>query len=335
MKKEQETEQACEHCAKPHEDTAFAPTCAMAQCPFQQVPEKIWQALLPKPFRKRHPILFWGFLLLLAFGIGSSLLDSEKGSSLTASNSIAVVRVEGIILDNTDQLKWIRKISQDDSVKGVLLRIDSPGGGAGASQELYEALRSLNAKKPVVASMGSTAASGGVMVSVAARYIVANPSTVTGSIGVRMDMPKVYKLLESIGLGQETITTAPYKDAGSPLRPMTEKEKAYFSDVINDMHQQFVGIVAEGRKMQPEDVQKFADGKVFTGRKALELGLVDALGGQEQALAKLYEITQLPENTSLKERPDSQRFFKEMMESALPAGMRGMLQSAPEFLYQW
>lgn len=334
MNTEQPKEQACPHDEKSTAEP-FSPTCAMAQCPFQQVPEKIWQALLPKPFRKRHPILFWGFILLLVFGIGSSLMDTDKASSLTATDSLAVVRIEGVILDNTDQLKWIRKISQDDSIKGVLLRVDSPGGGAGASQELYEALRTLNAKKPVVASLGSTAASGGVMVSVAARYIVANASTVTGSIGVRMDMPKVYKLMETLGLGQETITTAPYKDAGSPLRPMTDKEKAYFSDVVNDMHQQFVGIIAEGRNMPAQAVQQFADGKVFTGRKALELGLVDALGGQDKALAKLYELTKVAENASLKERPDSQRFFKEMMESALPASLRGMVQSAPEFLYQW
>ena len=166
-----------------------AAPCA-GSCPLARIPEPVWKYWLHLPFRKRHPwlyrlgILLLVMLLLLAVAVAS---DEET----FGNDSIAVVSVSGPILDIGSQLDWIRKISDNPRVKGVLLRVDSPGGGAAASQELYTALKGLAATRPVAVSMGSTAASGGVMVAMAGTRIFANASTVTGSIGVRMDIPQL------------------------------------------------------------------------------------------------------------------------------------------------
>ncbi len=328
-------------CGRPHDAAAeefslAAPnSCAAVDCPFNHIPPKIWEALLPKPFRKRHPLLFWGGLLVLALVIWKGFFAGESGTPMlpTSGGSIAVIRVEGAIMEQRGLLKWIHQVEKDQSIKGVLLRVDSPGGGVGASQEIYAALKKLDSVKPVVASMGSTAASGGLMVSMAARWVVANPATVTGSIGVRMDRPQYFKLLEKLGLGQETLTTAPYKDAGSPLRPLTEEDRKYFNAVLQDMHQQFVEVVAEGRKMDMAQAGKLANGKIYTGREALKLGLVDELGGQDKALEKLRALTGLKEEEELKERPDATKFWKELAENLLNIQLES--RTAPVFAYQF
>ena len=219
------------------------------------VPDYVWKRIAKPSFFARHPILavlLLLFVLGLAFGLGKGA-GSGAGPDMVADEpSLALVAIKGPILDVTKELEWVDKIALEDNIRGVVLRVDSPGGGAAASQELYSALKRLAKSKPIVVSMGSTAASGGLMVSMAGERILANASTVTGSIGVRMDIPQVQKLMETIGIGKETLTTAPYKDAGSPLRPLTEKERAYLDAVLKDMHNQFVGIVAEGRKMTQE-----------------------------------------------------------------------------------
>lgn len=292
--------------------------CA-APCPLTNTAllEQLVKALTPKPFRKRHPILFWGFCLLLLAGVIGGIASSFAGSGVAATDSYAVVRVEGPILNTRPLLRWVEKVGKDPAVKGVLLRIDSPGGGAAASQELYEALRSLNAKKPVVASMGSVAASGGLMVAMGARHVVANPSTVTGSIGVRMDVPQLQGLMGKLGLGQETLTTGRYKDAGSPTRPMTQDEKLYLGRILQDMHDQFVQLVAEGRKMPVDKVRAVADGRIFTGREARELGIVDELGGQNEAVAALHKAVGTQEALKRLEQPKENKLWKELMESLL------------------
>ncbi len=300
--------------------------------------EQLVVALTPKPFHKRHPIIFWGGIVLVLFIVISSLLPDDA-SSLVAGDRIAVVRVEGMIMDTKPTLEWIDEISKDDSVLGVLLRIDSPGGGAAASQEIFAALTELGKQKPIVASMGSTAASGGLMIAMAAQHIVANPSTVTGSIGVRMDIPQLQNIMEKIGIGQLTLKTGEFKDAGTFMRPMTEEERAYLEAVLTDMHEQFVLLVAEGRKMPVEKVQGMADGRIFTGRAAKEMGLVDELGGQDAALAILYNSTKVSPETPLYERPDDDEFWKALGGNALAPAILHLLgietQQSPAFLYQY
>ncbi len=292
------------------------------------------QALRPRPFYKRHPILFACILIAFTLFVGSCFFSEDV--TLTDEDRVAVVRVEGLIMDTRPLLEWIESVKQDSSVKGVLLRIDSPGGGAAASQEIHSALVALAKRKPLVASMGSSAASGGLMVAMAADYIVANPSTVTGSIGVRMDILQLQDLMEGIGVGRETLKTGKFKDAGDALRPLSDEERAYLESVMQDMHEQFVLLVAEGRKMTPEQVHPLADGRVFTGRQALALGLVDTLGGQDIALAELYQQTSVLPTTPLYEKPDPADFWRELAEAALDISFT-MTQSLPRpsFLYHY
>lgn len=303
-------------------------------CPWQQVaPCHLLQSLIKKPFRKRHPLLFWlglPVLILALLGAGGALFGDT--SALPSGDRLAVVRVEGLIMQNKSTLKWIDRLYRDDSVKGVLLRVDSPGGGAAASQELHEAIARLQRKKPVVAYMGSVAASGGLMVAVAAPVVVANPSAVTGSIGVKMDIPQVQGLMQKLGVGQETLTTGKYKDAGSPFKAMTEQDRSYLQGVLEDMHHQFVELVAKSRKLPVEQVQALADGRIFTGREALGLGLVDVLGGQDAATGLLQKATGIPAENPLFEQPKESALWKDILETALDLDLRSRTTS-PAFMY--
>ncbi|MBT9749912.1 signal peptide peptidase SppA [Desulfovibrio desulfuricans] len=317
---------------------APAPTAGQScACPLAQVPANVWKNLLRRPFRKRHPVIFWGLILLLLAGVG--VFGAALGSNgLMGGQRIALVSVSGPIMDPEPALEWIRKVERDPMIAGVLLRVDSPGGGAAASQEIYSAVRELARKKPVAVSMGSLAASGGLMVSMAGSRVFANASTVTGSIGVRMDIPQLQGLMGKIGVGQETITTAPYKDAGSYMRPLSTEQRDYFKKVLDDMHQQFVDIVADGRHMEHARAAALASGKIFTGREAVQLGLVDELGGQQTALAWLSEQCGVPAERKLVTRPKEggwlPRSLKTMLGVDLSA-LGSLSSSSPVFLYQF
>lgn len=273
-------------------------------CPFMLASGSAWQSLLRPPFRKRHPFLYWGFLCLIAvsaFAITGRYLSAGDDST----ERIALIRIAGPIMDPGDSLAWIRRVENNANVRGALVRVDSPGGGAAASQEIYAALARLAKRVPVVVSMGATAASGGLMVSMAGERIYANPSTVTGSIGVRMDIPQLQGLMGKLGIGQETLVTAPFKDAASYTHPLTAEDRAYLQGVLMNMHDQFVDIIAEGRKMPREKVVKLANGKIYTGQEAKELGLIDALGGQDDAQIWLARKCGVPADRKLLEKPVS------------------------------
>lgn len=272
-------------------------------CPFFAASGKRLQQLLKPPFRKRHPVIFWSLLCLLAVFI-FTIADAYLGESEDGER-IALIRITGPIMDAGPSLAWIRKVEQLENVKGALVRVDSPGGGAAASQEIYSALARLARRVPVVVSMGATAASGGLMVSMAGERIYANPSTVTGSIGVRMDIPQLQSLMGKLGVGQETLVTAPYKDAASYTHPLTPEDRAYLMKTLMNMHDQFVDIIATGRKMPREKVEALANGKIYTGQEAKELGLVDELGGQDDAQLWLSEKCGIPFGRKLLEKPAS------------------------------
>jgi len=293
-----------------------------------------WQAPKRLPFRKRHPVLFWlGACIVLAGALatlGSWLAEDED--NIFGREYVAVVRVEGFIGNTGKLLAWIDRLARDKNVKGVLLRVNSPGGGAAASHELYDALKRLAAKKPVYASMGSVAASGGLMVALAADRVLATPSTLTGSIGVKMEIPQVQGLMEKLGLHRESIASGKYKDAGTPFRPMTEDERTYLTEIIDDMHKNFVALVAQARKLPEEKVRDMADGRILTGAKAVELGLVDALGGQTEALRQLRTAAQVEDRTPLLEQPKEGTRLRELLSNVLGIELepRTIL---PEFLY--
>ena len=199
---------------------------------------------------------------------------------------VGVVKIEGIIVNSERIVRQLDRFSRRKDIEAILVRINSPGGTVAASQEIYDKLRQVRDEgaKPVIASLGTVAASGGYYVAVAADTIVASPGTTTGSIGVILDYPVAVDLMDKIGLRMEVITSGSLKDAGSPFRPPTESDRRSFQRVIDDLHAQFTEVVAAERNLSPERVREVATGEVFTGRQALELGLVDILGGFEDAV---------------------------------------------------
>ncbi len=216
------------------------------------------------------------FLLLL---IVLLLAHFSGGRKFSNSDKVAVVKLEGVITDPTEIDEQLREVSERDDVKAVVLRINSPGGAVGPSQEIYGEVQKLRKSKVVVASMGAVAASGGYYVAVAANKIVANPGTITGSIGVIVEFVNAEELLGKLGIKGYVVKSGQFKDTGSPLRGMTDAERKYLQALVNDVNGQFVRAVADGRNLKVEDVEKIADGRIFTGAQAKELGLIDSLGG--------------------------------------------------------
>lgn len=317
-------------------DETFSFGSQCGQCPLSRIPEKVWLEFLRPPFRRRHPILYWLFWIALVLFLAGLMHAWSSKDDVFGSEGLALISVRGPIMDVAPVLAWIRDVENNPNVRGALLRVDSPGGGAAASQELYDALARLSAKMPLAVSMGATAASGGLMIAMAGQRVFANPSTVTGSIGVRMDIPQLQELMRKIGVGQETLVSAPFKDAASYTHALTPADRAYLQGVIDDMHAQFVDIVARGRHMPREKAAELANGKICTGSQAVGLGLVDELGGQEAAHAWLSARTGVPVKKPLLSRRKSRRSLLESLEKLaaladlVPLGEK----SGPAFLYQ-
>lgn len=225
-------------------------------------------------------------------------MEPEDETVTTSGERVAVVELSDIIINSQDVVRQFKKYRENRSVKAIVFRVDSPGGGVSASQEIYEEVKKTrNSGKPVVASMGSVAASGGYYVSCGASKIVANPGTLTGSIGVIFQFLHFNELMNKIGIDASTFKTGKYKDIGSPFRKTTEDEKKFFEQLLGDVYNQFVDVVAKERKMDRKRVVQYADGRVFTGRQAFEYGFVDTLGTLEDAIsiaAKLADISGKP-----------------------------------------
>ena len=196
---------------------------------------------------------------------------------------VARLAVTGPISDTTKEIKALEAMANDPRAGALIVNIASPGGGVFASQALYEAIAKVAEKKPVVAVMGSTAASGGFMVAMAARRIYANPTTLTGSIGVILQTPEFSGLMAKLGVTTDIVASGPLKDQPNPTHPLSPQGRAELQAVVTDLYDQFVSIVAKGRHMDEARVRAVADGRVFTGRQALELGMVDALGDESDA----------------------------------------------------
>lgn len=256
-------------------------------------------------------ILIFIFFVILAIAV-LSLFISLSRNVIDADNRVALIRIEGVILDSKKPIEEIKKYSQDPSVKAVVLRVNSPGGGVAPSQEIYDEVVKLKKKKRVIVSMGAVAASGGYYISSPADRIVANPGTVTGSIGVIMEIPNIEGLMSKIGIKRQIVKSGRHKDMASFFRSMTGEEKKIFQTLLDDVHEQFVRSVSEGRGISYETVMGLADGRIFTGKKAKELGLVDELGNLEHAIllaGKLGGIKGEPEVVSRKDRFSLWDFF--------------------------
>ncbi len=301
---------------------------------------------------KKNPVLIvlvtslvLGLLFFAVIFLASSLLGSksaERLSLIPVGNKVALVKIDGVLIEPGRIVEEINDFAEDSSIKAIVVRIDSPGGGVVAAQEIYNAL--LNARKEgkkVVASMGSVAASGGYYIAAAAEKVVANPGTLTGSIGVKMEFASIEKLLEKIGVKGMVIKAGEYKDIGSPYRDMTPQEKRLLQSVIDDVHQQFIDAVAQGRGLKNEDVRSIADGRIFTGRQAMDLKLVDQLGDLEASIriaADMAGIKGKPMVVSSDKKMRLLDYLKEETASWLKGVIRGSLgiEDRPqlEFIYR-
>lgn len=231
------------------------------------------------------------FLLAVTFmfGLGVGMLfKSDDG--FQAGDKVALLSIEDVILDSNVYLESITSIKKDKDIKAVVLRINSPGGAVGPSQEIYSEILKLREDMPVVASLGAVAASGGYYIACGAEKILTNPGTVTGSIGVIAQFVNYKELLEWAKMDFEVLKSGKFKDSGSPLRDMTAEEKAYLQSTIDDVHKQFKKAVADTRGFKAEEIDKIADGRIFTGQQALELKLVDQIGTMNDAIEIAAEL---------------------------------------------
>jgi len=239
---------------------------------------------------RRHPVLRGLAMLLVVVAglavlvVGVAALRGESlGERFTFGNSLAVVELRGVISDAADTVEALDRLRQQDATVGVVLRIDSPGGAVAPSQEMYDAVWRLRARKPVVASLGNVAASGGYYVASAADVVVADPGTLTGSIGAIMEVHNVATLADKLGVSQTVVKSGRFKDVGQPLRPMTDEERVLLQRMVDDVLGQFVDAVARGRGMEVGRVRALADGRLYSGAQARDAGLVDELGGLAEA----------------------------------------------------
>ncbi len=238
--------------------------------------------------------------LLIFFSIILSLIgrySGGKSSRLAFGDKIAIVEVKGVITQSSGIIEQLEQYVDDKDVKAIILRIDSPGGGVGPSQEIYREVMKIRPKKKVVTSMGAVAASGGYYIASASDLIVANPGTITGSIGVIMQFSNFEELLKKIGIKGVVLKSGEHKDIGSPFREMTPEEKRIMQEVLDNVHQQFIQAVADGRKLDRAKVAEIADGRIFTGEQAKNLGLVDQMGNLQDTIettAKMVGISGRP-----------------------------------------
>jgi protease-4 len=240
-------------------------------------------------FSRRHPYLFFIliFTSVVAFtSIAISLLFvfTTKTADFEFGEKVGIIEVTGVITDAKTVIQNLKKFRDDDSIKAIVLRIDSPGGGVGPSQEIFREITKTIKSKKIIASMGAVAASGGYYIAAGANGIIANPGTITGSIGVIMGFANYQELLRKIGLAPVVIKSGEYKDIGSPIRAMTEDEKKFLQNFADQIRKQFVAAVAEGRKMDESKVESLANGRIFSGKEAKSVGLIDRLGNLEDAI---------------------------------------------------
>ncbi len=230
-----------------------------------------------------------------------------------SADHVEVVDLTGIILTSSSVVKDIQDAAENKHTKAIVLRVNSPGGVVAPSQEIYEAVKRADKKVPVVVSMGSVAASGGYYIALGGRKIFANPGTMTASIGVIMEFMNTQKLYQWAKMDRFSITSGKFKDAGSPLKPMSAEDKALFQSLVNDVYAQFRNEVKVRRKLSEQELDKVADGRVVTGTQALKAKLVDAVGGFEEALAEAKVLAKLPENAPVAFPEKSQGLLRKLI----------------------
>ena len=268
-------------------------------------------------------------LLLLVVSLTLALFHTR----IPIGNRVALVNIEGPIIDSLDVVDEIKEYVKDRSIKAIILRIDSPGGAVGPSQEIFDEVKKSSAEKHIVVSMGSIAASGGYYIAAPADMIFANPGTLTGSIGVIMEIPNVEGLMTKIGVRTEVIKSGKHKDMASAFRKMEKEDRDILQGVLDNVHEQFIRAVAEGRKLDVASIRAIADGRIFTGEQAKGLGLVDELGTLEDAIGKAAELAGIPGEPEVVSKKDVFSLF-ELLRSAFPKDIADMFPSVKiKFLY--
>lgn len=242
--------------------------------------------------RLKRKLTLWRILAVL-LAVGAIAIATWGGSGGKFENHIARIRIDGLISGDQKTLDLLKKAGESERVKGVILRINSPGGTTAGSEAVYEAVRGISAKKPVVAVMDTVAASGGYITALAADRIVARGNTITGSIGVIFSFPEVSRLLDMVGVRMEELKSGDLKAEPSPYKPVSEKARAVSMEMVRDGFDWFTGLVAERRGLPMARVVELSDGRVYTGRQAVEAKLIDELGGEEKAVAWFESEKQL------------------------------------------
>lgn len=246
-------------------------------------------------FSRRHPYLF--FILIFSSVVATAMILmallvtlSTRDTEFEFGEKVGVIEINGIIAESKNVLNYLKRFREDNSIKAIVIRVDSPGGAVGPSQEIFREIRKTSASKKVVASMGTIATSGGYYIAAGADGIVANPGTITGSIGVIMGFTNYEELLHKIGLVPIVVKSGEYKDIGSPVREMKPEEKKILQEFAKKIHRQFIKDIVDGRKMDMEKVASLADGRIFTGQESKKFGLVDRLGNLEDAIEWAGEL---------------------------------------------
>ena len=249
--------------------------------------------------RIKRRLNLWRVLAVVAFAAAVLVAVAPRLGAL--GPHVARLNVTGIITEDRKLLDAVLALQKDRSVSAVIVSIDSPGGSVAGGESLRGALRRVAAVKPVVAVMLGTAASAGYMIAMPAARVFARDATLTGSIGVILQTGEASGLLSRLGLSADAITSGPLKDQPSFTRPLTPEGRVYLNALVHDLYEQFLAMVAEGRHMDPARVRELADGRAYTGRQALALGLVDQIGGEIEARAWLAESRQVPEKLPIRD----------------------------------
>lgn len=286
-------------------------------------------------------------LVSISFLVMALQLDSNDGkrklTGLAAGEKIGVLPLEGVITDSKDIIEKLLAFRDDDSIKAIVLRIDSPGGSVGPSQEIFEEVRKVDKKKPVITSVGSLAASGGYYVAVGTRYIISNPGSLVGSIGVIMPLYNAEELIKWAKIQPQIIKSGPLKDIGNPAHAMTEDERAALQSIVDDTYAQFVTAVTQGRTfagMTTASVLAVADGRIFTGLQAKKLGMIDEIGTLRDTIAYAGKLVKIEGEPKIAyPREEKKTFWNYVVEqgsssikSALSEGIQGTM---PATMFLW
>jgi len=272
-------------------------------------------------------------MVLLAIG---SALSSDRWKS--PSGEIALVNIQGVLMDSRSIVRQLSDYRHNPQIRGIVLRIDSPGGAVAPAQEIYHEIMKLKAAhKTVYASMGTVAASGGYYIACAADYVLANSGTLTGSIAAVMAFNNIEKLTKKIGIEPVIIKSGKFKDVGSPLRAMKPEERKLLQDVVDDVHQQFVQAVAKGRGMPVAEVRMIADGRIMTGRQALQFKLIDEVGGLEKTIELLAKKIGVEGRPKVIEEKEKTPFLDWLLQASFPGSLITTLvpASLPRLQYLW